>query len=90
MSRLLNIPLDILKPIILEQELKVFSEECKKSSIMSLSTIVRFTNDLIQQVYKIQTFEELEFFVMEGNDMTREEAKTYISGILFEQEFMYN
>jgi len=89
MDHILNIPLDMLKPIILEQEVVVLKQLAKDNDV-SYPTFCVNVNKIMTRIYKMKTFEEMVYFVMEGNDMTQEEAKIYINGCLFEKTGMYN
>jgi hypothetical protein len=89
MDHILNIPLDMLKPIILEQEVVVLKQLAKDNDV-SYPTFCVSVNKIMTRIYKMKTFEEMVYFVMEGNDMTQEEAKIYINGCLFEKTGMYN
>jgi hypothetical protein len=86
---MLNIPLDMLKPIILEQEV-IALKESQKGDKVSYPTFCVSVSKIMTQIYKMKTFEEMIYFVMKGNDMTQEEAKIYINGCLFEKTGMYN
>lgn len=90
MNAILNLPLNTLKPIILEEELKALNKIFEQSGSKSGGIFVLSITKLMEQIYKIQSFQEMIYFVMEGSDMTQEEAKQYISGLLFERTVMYN
>ncbi len=90
MNNIINLPLDMLKPIIMESELKSLSSKIDKQDPYSIGPYVMSITKLMQQVYSIESIEEMIYFVMEGSDFTEEEAKRYISDILFEQTIMYN
>lgn len=90
MNTILNLPLNTLKPIILEEELKALKKKFEQSGPKSGGIFVLSITKLMNQIYKIQSFQEMIYFVMEGSDMTQEEAKQYISGLLFERTVIYN
>jgi len=90
MNAILNLPLNTLKPIILEEELKALNKIFEQSGSKSGGIFVLSITKLMEQIYKIQSFQEMIYFVMEGTDFTQEEAKQYISGLLFERTVMYN
>ena len=90
MTNIINLPLNMIKPLVLEQELKVISKRFDKSNPIMVGPFILTVNNLMKQIYSIKSFEEMVYFVQEGGDITQEEAKQYISGLLFEQTYMYN
>lgn len=89
MSDILNIPLMMLKPIMINAEIDVLKQKFIERQIKGASFVMS-TFKVVEQISRIQTFGEMVYFVMEGNDMTEDEAKTYISGLFFEKTLMYN
>jgi hypothetical protein len=90
MTNIINLPLNIIKPLILQEELKVISKKFDKSNPIMVGPFVLTVNKIMKQVYAIKSFEEMVYFIQEGGDLTQEEAKRYISDLLFEQTHMYN
>ena len=86
---ILNIPLEMVKPAILNQELKAMNKSFNEET-MSLGDYCRRVNSVVNQVYAMSSFSELIYFKMEGTDFTEEESQSYISNLYFEQSFQFN
>lgn len=86
---MLNISLNIAKKAIVDYEIREANNKLQKAKIIPYNFIVD-VNSVLSRIYSCKTFQELEFVVMEDNDMTLKEAKDYISRLIVEENVMYN
>ena len=81
--------LDIIKPIILGEELASIHKGFDENN-MSLESFCKRINEIIIKVDRMSSFSELIYFIMEGTDFSEEESQNYISNLYFESTNQFN